>query len=85
MLFAIRVGTSILNKDVVFYEQYITVPIFNLIEEGWSVETAIDYEETKGPALIWTYASIGQIFGGSLNDLRLVSLIASVASFKDLD
>ncbi len=80
MLFAIRVGTSILNKDVIFDEQYITVPMFNIIEDGWSVDTAIDYEETKGPALIWTYAFIGQLFGGSLNDLRLVSLIASVAS-----
>lgn len=80
VLFALRVGTSILDKDVVFDEQYITIPMFNLIEEGWSVDTAIDYEETKGPALIWTYASIGEFFGGSLNDLRLVSLFASTVS-----
>ena len=73
-------GTSILNKDVVFDEQYITVPMFNLIEEGWSIDTAIDFEETKGPALIWPYAFVGEIFGGTLNDLRLVSVLASIAS-----
>ncbi len=78
VLFAVRMGTSILQKDAVFDEQYITVPMFDLINQGWSVETAIDFEETKGPALIWPYAFFGEMFGGTLNDLRLVSLIASV-------
>jgi len=80
ILLALRMGTSILNKDVVFDEQYITVPMFNLIQEGWSVNTAIDFEETKGPALIWPYAFLGEMFGGTLNDLRLVSVLASIAS-----
>ena len=80
VLLGLRFGSSILEKDVVFDEQYITVPMFNLIEQGWSVETAIDYEETKGPSLIWPYAFLGKMFGGTLNDLRLVSVFASIAS-----
>ena len=80
LLLGLRAASSILEKEAVFDEQYITVPMFDLIEEGWSVDTAIDFEETKGPALIWPYAIVGNLFGGTLNDLRLVSLLASVAS-----
>ncbi|MDP7009211.1 MAG: hypothetical protein QGI78_06545 [Phycisphaerales bacterium] len=79
VLFAVRYGSSIMDSGVVFDEQFITVPIFDLIEQGWSVQTAIDFEETKGPAMIWPYAAIGELFGGSLNALRLVSLLSSVA------
>ncbi|MHC4108416.1 MAG: hypothetical protein ACYSTY_10065 [Planctomycetota bacterium] len=45
-----------------------------LIDESWSVENAIDFEETKGPALIWTYALVGELVGSELNRLRLVSV-----------
>ena len=51
---------------------------------GWSVETAIDFEETKGPALIWPYALLGETLGGSLNDLRLVSGLFFVLSVVPL-
>lgn len=79
VLVVVRFSTTILQTGPVFDEQYITVPINNIIEQGWSVETAIDFEETKGPAMIWPYAVLGDLFGGSLNSLRLVSVLSSIA------
>lgn len=78
VLLGLRWTTSIQDKGPVFDEQYITIPINNLIEDGWSVETAIDFQETKGPAMIWPYAIIGEWFGGTLLDLRLVSVLFSI-------
>jgi len=78
VLFGLRFSTSILSKGVTFDEKYITAPIDNLITKGWSVETAIDYQETKGPAMIWPYAFVGKLLGGTLNDLRLISVWCSV-------
>lgn len=78
VLFGLRWSTSIQSKGPVFDEQYITVPINNLIDDGWSIETAIDFQETKGPAMIWPYAVVGKWFGGTLNDLRLVSVLFSI-------
>jgi len=80
VLFGIRWSSGILSSGPVFDEQYITVPINNLMQDGWSVKTAIDFQETKGPALIWPYAIVGKLFGGSLNDLRLVSVWCSIIS-----
>jgi hypothetical protein len=80
VLGVLRWSTSITDKGPVFDEQYIIVPINNLIEKGWTVETAIDFQETKGPAMIWPYAFFGKLFGGTLNDLRLVSVWCSVLS-----
>ena len=48
------------------------------------VETAIDFKETKGPTLIWTYAVGGAALGGTLNDLRLVSVLFFVAGIAPL-
>ena len=78
VLFGLRWSSGILSKGPVFDEKYITVPILDLINDGWSVETAIDFEETKGPAMIWPYAVVGKMFGGLLNDLRLVSVWSSI-------
>ncbi len=78
VLLCVRFGSSILQSDFVFDEQYITVPINDLIEQGWSVQRAIDFEETKGPAMIWPYAFLGELFGGSLNALRMVSVSSSI-------
>ena len=73
----LRWMSAIQGKGPVLDEQYITVPINNLIVKGWSVETAIDFQETKGPAMIWPYAIIGEWLGGELNDLRFVSVLFS--------
>jgi hypothetical protein len=71
---ALRWGTHVLDKGLLFDERYITVPIQALISDGWSVTRAIDFQETKGPTLIWSYAILGGALGGELNDLRLVSV-----------
>ncbi len=63
---SMRYGTGIGEAGPRFDEQYITVPMFQLMEEGWSIQTAIDYEETKGPALIWPYAMLGDWLGYAL-------------------
>jgi hypothetical protein len=78
VLFGLRWSSEIMSKGPVYDEQYITEPIHQLINDGWSVETAIDFEETKGPAMIWPYAFFGKMFGGTLNDLRLVSVWCSI-------
>lgn len=78
VLFGVRWSSGILQKGVVLDEQYIVKPINALIHEGWSIETAIDFEETKGPSMIWQYAFFGKLLGGSLNDLRLVSVWSSI-------
>ena len=77
---SMRYGTGIGEAGPRFDEQYITVPMFQLMEEGWTIQTAIDYEETKGPALIWPYAILGDWLGGDLNALRQVSCLFFVLS-----
>ncbi|MHC4080318.1 MAG: hypothetical protein ACYTFF_08430 [Planctomycetota bacterium] len=72
---ALRFGTNVLKKGATFDEPYIVPPIENLVNEGWSVANAIDFKETKGPAFIWAYAIGGEMLGGELNSLRLVSIV----------
>ncbi len=79
-LFALRYYSSILSIGVTLDEQYIVKPINNIMSQGWSIETAIDFQETKGPAMIWPYAFFGKILGGELNNLRMVSLLSSILS-----
>jgi hypothetical protein len=78
VLFGVRHGTSVLSKPADFDEQWIRQPIDALIQHGWSVGTAIDFEETKGPGMIWPYGWLGALLGGSLNDLRLISVFFSI-------
>jgi hypothetical protein len=70
----LRIGTHIQCRPFTFDERYITAPINDIISQGWTTRTAIDFKETKGPALIWPYAALGQIIGGDLNSLRLISV-----------
>jgi hypothetical protein len=64
IVFVLRSATDIKAKGPVFDERWITRPMAELVRHGWSVDTAIDYQETKGPALIWPYA----LWAGSLVD-----------------
>ncbi|MHC4802542.1 MAG: hypothetical protein ACYTFF_10540 [Planctomycetota bacterium] len=80
----LRYGTSVLDKGPVFDEPFIIEPIQNLVVRGWSVETAIDFRETKGPAFVWAYALAGAVLGTGLNDLRLVSVIFFVTGVVPL-
>lgn len=79
-----RYTTSIRDKDTVYDERYIRVPIDDLLARGWSVETAIDFTETKGPTMIWSYALAGRILGPELNDLRLLSVFFFVTGVVPL-
>ncbi len=80
VLVGVRFSSGVLSNGPVYDEQYITIPINDIMQNGWSVETAIDYQETKGPAMIWPYAFLGKVFGGTLNDLRFVSICFSFAA-----
>ncbi len=81
---ALRHATNVLDKGAVFDEQHIRRPIDDLLARGWSVETAIDFTETKGPTLVWVYALGGRLAGGDLNDLRLVSVFFFVTGVVPL-
>lgn len=75
---AIRFGTAA-SSDVRRFDEAFSQPaITTIIREGWSVRTAIDFEETKGPGFIWPYAAAGQVLGESLPALRWLSLLAFV-------
>jgi len=73
LFIGLRLGTHVLDKGYTFDEQWITIPITDLIEKGWSIDTAIDFQETKGPVAFWPYAIIGSLIGGELNNLRAIS------------
>jgi len=79
-----RYGTNVGDKPPIFDEPFILEPIQNLLDRGWSVETAIDFTETKGPAFVWAYAVVGDVLGSGLNDLRLVSVLFFVAGVVPL-
>lgn len=69
MAFALRWGTQITDRGPIFDERWITRPIADLIRHGWSVERAIDFQETKGPALIWPYAVGGRWLTADPNEV----------------
>lgn len=58
----LRWGTAISQHDPVLDEVWITGPMAEILRHGWSVDTAIDFQETKGPSLIWPYAVWGEVF-----------------------
>ncbi|MCH2135774.1 MAG: hypothetical protein MK101_04225 [Phycisphaerales bacterium] len=62
LMVGLRMSTRIADRGPVFDERWITRPIAEIIRKGWSVPTAIDFQETKGPAMIWPYALWGQLF-----------------------
>ena len=80
----LRWGTALLETGTVWDEQYIIMPINDLVEQGWSVETAIDFQEAKGPAMIWPYAVWGQVVDASLNGLRWLSIICFILTLFPL-
>lgn len=71
----LRYGTNILDYPDVRDELLMKKPVDDIVERGWSIETAIDYQEVKGPAFFWPYALGAQVIGNTMNDLRLISLL----------
>ncbi|MDG2422506.1 MAG: hypothetical protein P8M22_00860 [Phycisphaerales bacterium] len=82
--FGLRWGSAVLEKDRTWDEPFILMPIEDLVDRGWSVETAIDFQEAKGPAMIWPYAMWGDAYGSSLNDYRLLSLVCFILTLFPL-
>jgi len=83
---ALRYGTDIHAKgQTVRDEELMITPIRDIVEEGWSVRTAIDFEETKGPAFIWPYAALAPFFGCDFDDMTftVVKPRASTPSPRD--
>jgi len=81
---ALRFGTNVRGSEAAFDEPYTRTPIEDIVRQGWSVQTAIDFEETKGPAFIWAYALPAEIFGDDLDDLRLTSVLFFVLGIVPL-
>jgi hypothetical protein len=81
---ALRFGTHVRGSEATFDEPYTRIPIENIVRQGWSTETAIDFEETKGPAFVWTYALLAEILGDDLDDLRLTSVLFFVLGIVPL-
>ncbi len=75
-----RWGTNVLAKDTVRDEHLMRVPIDDILHRGWSIETAIDYQEVKGPTFYWSYALACQLIGDSINHMRLVSVLFFIGS-----
>lgn len=71
----VRIGRDVATLRPRFDEPWIRAPIETIVRDGWSVRTAIDFEETKGPAMVWPYALFGQFVGGGLGDLRLATMV----------
>ena len=80
----LRYGTNVLDKGDVFDEDFNVLPIADLLVRGWSVETAIDFVETKGPAFVWVYALGAELIGSTLNDLRVISVLFFVGGMVPL-
>ncbi|MEE2908621.1 MAG: hypothetical protein VX527_12410 [Planctomycetota bacterium] len=80
----LRWGSGILEKDRTWDERYIMMPIQDLVDRGWSVDTAIDFQEAKGPAMIWPYAVWGDVIGPSLNSYRFLSVICFILTLFPL-
>ncbi|MHC5022665.1 MAG: ArnT family glycosyltransferase [Planctomycetota bacterium] len=72
---AVRYGTNLLEYENIRDERLMKVPIDQILRDGWSVRTAIDYQEVKGPAFFWSYAIGGAVFGGDIHGLRLTSVV----------
>jgi hypothetical protein len=81
---ALRLGTNVLGGGATFDEPFIRGPIEDILQQGWSVQTAIDFEETKGPAFIWTYAAAAEVLGGELDDFRLTSVLFFIVAVVPL-
>ena len=71
----LRYGTAVMEKEFIRDNYLHVIPIQAIIDQGWSVETAIDYQSAKGPAFVWLYAAFGQIFGDDIQTMRLLSML----------
>ncbi len=55
-------------------EIYMQPIVEAIVAGGWTVEHAIDYTDTKGPAFFWTCAALAEVIGSDIESLRLINL-----------
>ena len=55
-------------------EIYMQPVVEAIVTGGWTVEHAIDYADTKGPAFFWTCAALAEVIGSDIESLRLINL-----------
>ncbi len=67
-------ATGLYDVSNVRDEDLMKVPIDAILQNGWSIRTAIDYQEVKGPAFFWMYAMPAEAIGGGINSLRAISM-----------
>ncbi len=67
-------GTRVRSLPNVRDEYLMKAPIDAILHDGWSMRTAVDYQEVKGPVFFWMYALPGEVLGDSIHAMRVVSL-----------
>ncbi len=69
----LRLATHVADRPAIWDEKRMSPVIEALTERGWTVETAIDYQDTKGPAFFWLYGAAAEITGPDVTRLRPLS------------
>jgi hypothetical protein len=74
VVLAIHFCSGVRSRANVRDEDLMKVPIDAILDQGWSMRTAIDFQEVKGPIFFWMYAGPGELTGDSINAMRFISI-----------
>jgi hypothetical protein len=74
----LRLATGVGGLEPQWDEPVMQPIVARIVDEGWSLETAVDYEDTKGPVFFWLYALPAGVVGADVGSLRVVSLVLFV-------
>jgi len=74
----LRIGTGVAGLEPQWDEPVMQPIVERIVDEGWSLDTAVDYEDTKGPVFFWLYALPAELTGADVSSLRLVSVLLFV-------
>lgn len=66
------------SAQPIWDESYMLPVVREIVNEHWSLESLVDYQDTKGPAFFWTYAAWCSLFSTSLSSLRLLTMALTV-------
>ena len=76
----LRFATNTAALGPVWDEPVLQEVVAAIVDDGWTVSNALDYEDTKGPVFFWLYAGLGELIGVEVGDLRLITLAIFVLS-----
>jgi hypothetical protein len=76
---ALRFGTRVSELEPVWDEPLMQPVVAAIVNQGWTAEHMLDYEDTKGPAFFWGYALVAEVLGPSVGVLRIITLAIFVA------